>query len=63
VILPAVQSLRLAGAVGCVFGAREYRASRSRGVLGEGRVGRGWQAHSVRRESCDSPSSPEPAAA
>jgi hypothetical protein len=43
----------------------------AKGLWGEGRVrslacpglyGEGWQAHSVRRESCDSPSSPEPAA-
>jgi len=47
VILPAVQSLRLAG---------------SEGAWSERAWSEGWQAHSVRRESCDSPSSPEPAA-
>jgi hypothetical protein len=47
-------------------GWREYRASRSRGLVGgawsEGLVRRAGRAHSVRPESCDSPSSPEPAA-
>jgi hypothetical protein len=46
--------------------ARERRACGERGEFGAslcpGLYGEGWQAHSVRRESCDSPSSPEPAA-
>ena len=33
------------------------------GLVGEGLLGGGAQAHSVRRESCNSDSSPEPAAA
>jgi hypothetical protein len=43
-----VQSLRRAGGEGAMrVGWREYGASRSRGWS------EGWQAHSVRRESCD----------
>ena len=35
---------------------------RVRSLSCPGLYGEGWQAHFVRRESCDSPSSPEPAA-
>jgi hypothetical protein len=37
--------------------------ARVRSLACPGLCGEGWQAHSVRRESCDSPSSPEPSAA
>jgi hypothetical protein len=53
-----VQSLRRAGGEGAMrVGWREYGASRSRGWS------EGWQAHSVRGESCNADSSPEPSAA
>jgi hypothetical protein len=43
--------------VGCLVGWGAH--AKARGACSEG----GWQAHSVRRESCNADSSPEPSAA
>jgi hypothetical protein len=43
-------------------GFRSPRAGRERGRVGRGLVRMAGRAHSVRPQSCDSPSSPEPSA-